>query len=232
MESKVKDGDFPAERPQTSRQPLPIDTLSPAVKSVLDHLAKARNYANDVQCDPWEFAVEIHRLTSLGATANDLRWLVKKGYILHAYEVTKVDDATRRFLFPKNLAFSERSCFLAALPETAPGLKIPNIDATDFSDSCGPRWDAEDRTLYVGSLVVKEYRVRSPNQEAVLAAFEEEGWPHYIDDPLSPAGEQSPKQRLRDTIKCLNANQKNRILRFRGDGTGERVRWELLDAIP
>ena len=70
--------------------------------------------------------------------------------------------------------------------------------------------------------------MRSLNQETVLSAFQEEGWPHYIDDPLAPAVEQNPKQRLRDTIKGLNSNQRRRLLRFRGDGTGERVRWELI----
>ena len=80
----------------------------------------------------------------------------------------------------------------------------------------------------MGNLIVKEYRVRSPNQEAALSAFQEEQWPHYIDDPLSPMPDQSPKQRLRDTVKRLNENQKNRLIRFRGDGTGERVRWELI----
>ena len=91
-----------------------------------------------------------------------------------------------------------------------------------------PNWDRVARLLLVGETVVKRYRVPSPNQEALLDAFQEEGWPASIDDPLTPLPDQQPKRRLRDTIKCLNLNQATRLLRFRGDGTGQRVLWELM----
>ena len=94
-----------------------------------------------------------------------------------------------------------------------------------------PQWDAEYRMLCVGQCVIKEYRVPSPNQEAILAAFEEEGWPHRIDDPLSPHGDTDPKTRLHDTIKRLNRHHKDRLIRFRGDGTGEGVFWEYGEAV-
>ncbi len=57
-------------------------------------------------------------------------------------------------------------------------------------------------------------------------AFQEEGWPVRIDDPLPPVSESEPKQRLRETIRSLNRNQKERLVRFKGDGTGEGVLWE------
>ena len=91
-----------------------------------------------------------------------------------------------------------------------------------------PNWDRETRTFMVGGFLVKRFRVPSPNQEAVLDAFQEEGWPRSVDDPLSPVADRQPKRRLRDTIKCLNMNQANRAIRFRGDGTGQRVSWEVL----
>ena len=84
--------------------------------------------------------------------------------------------------------------------------------------------------LRLGQCVVKEYRVPSLNQEAILTAFEEEGWPHRIDDPLSPQADQDPKCRLHDTIKRLNGHHKDRLIRFRGDGTGEGVCWEYVEA--
>ena len=223
-------------------QPLPngidVTKLASPIRAAMAQLLAARDYARDVQCNPWEFAIEIDRLTSLGVTASDLRWLVMKGYLEHACEVTGPADATRRFERRNNLALTKASCFLLADAVSIPLENLiagPEAVGTTVQDAAVlgrsmwlPHWDADDRTLYVGRQVVKEYRVRSPNQEAVLSAFEEEHWPHYIDDPLSPVGDQNPKQRLRDTIKCLNANQKKRLLRFRGDGTGERVRWELV----
>ncbi|MBI3406825.1 MAG: hypothetical protein HY040_00525 [Planctomycetes bacterium] len=61
-----------------------------------------------------------------------------------------------------------------------------------------------------------------------MAAFEEENWPVHLDDPLSPTREIDPKQRLHDAISRLNRNQKNRLLRFEGDGTGRGLRWRLI----
>ncbi len=63
-------------------------------------------------------------------------------------------------------------------------------------------------------------------------AFEEENWPRRIDDPLFPEVEICPKRRLHDTIKCLNRRQENKIVRFRGDGTGTGVLWELWENDP
>jgi hypothetical protein len=92
-----------------------------------------------------------------------------------------------------------------------------------------PQWDAKYRELRVGQCLIKEYWLPSPNQEAILVAFQEEGWPHRIDDPLPPLGDIEPKCRLHDTIKRLNRHHKDRLIRFRGDGTGEGVCWEYVD---
>ena len=81
----------------------------------------------------------------------------------------------------------------------------------------------------MGDVLVKQFKLPSPNQETVLMAFQEEGWPPRIDDPLPPHPELDPKRRLHDTIKCLNHNQQNRLIQFHGDGTGEGVLWELLE---
>ena len=90
-----------------------------------------------------------------------------------------------------------------------------------------PSWNRNSRTFWVGDELVKHFRVPSPNQEAVLDAFQEEDWPASIDDPLPPLMDQQPKLRLRDTIKRLNRNQATRLIRFHGDGTGQRVFWVL-----
>ncbi|MGE0759544.1 MAG: hypothetical protein AB7O38_21175 [Pirellulaceae bacterium] len=91
-----------------------------------------------------------------------------------------------------------------------------------------PRWDCDYREIRYDNRVVKQFKLPSPNQEAILLAFEEEGWPPRIDDPLPPHPECDPKQRLHDTIRSLNRNQKNRLLRFKGDGTGQGVLWEAV----
>jgi hypothetical protein len=93
-----------------------------------------------------------------------------------------------------------------------------------------PQWDAEYRALRVGGCVIKEYRVPSTSQEAILTAFQEEAWPHRIHDPLPPLDNIEPKTRLHDTIKRLNRHHKQRLIRFHGDGTGEGVCWDYVDS--
>jgi len=90
-----------------------------------------------------------------------------------------------------------------------------------------PTWDCVRQDLRLGTNVVKEFRMHSPNQVSILTAFEEEGWPLRVDDPLPPQVDMEAKQRLHDTIKSLNRNQKRQLILFRGDGTGQGVRWEL-----
>jgi hypothetical protein len=95
-----------------------------------------------------------------------------------------------------------------------------------------PIWDREKRELRVGDRVVKKFKWPAENQERVLDAFQEKGWPLRIDDPLQPHPNICPKRRLHDTLKCLNRKQANELIKFRGDGTGLGVLLELnLDAI-
>ncbi|QDT96841.1 hypothetical protein [Gimesia aquarii] len=91
-----------------------------------------------------------------------------------------------------------------------------------------PSWHSERRELYWNGTLIKRYKVPSPNQETVLTVFEEENWPVRIDDPLPLRDGVVPKRRLQDTIKSLNRNQRNSLIKFRGDGSGEGVMWEGL----
>jgi hypothetical protein len=173
----------------------------------------------------------------------DCRWLVRKGYVVHAQEVTVLGDDGREFRPTGNLTFTRRSCFvltdtgvanvrsLSAAPAT---VKLPN-ETTAVAGNHGQtaqrpivHWDAEARKLRVNGEIVKRFKWPAANQESVLNAFQEEGWPERIDDPLPPHPEQDPKRRLSDTIKCLNRKQKSHLVHFRGDGTGEGIVWEFV----
>jgi hypothetical protein len=92
-----------------------------------------------------------------------------------------------------------------------------------------PYWDAENRRLWLGTYLVKEFRQPAPNQTTLLDVFQEQGWAGRIDDPLGLAdgeGEKDAKRRLHETIKNLNRGLAAGTIRFRGDGTGEGVVWE------
>jgi hypothetical protein len=93
-----------------------------------------------------------------------------------------------------------------------------------------PCWDAENRRLWLGTCLVKEFRQPAPNQTTLLDVFQEEGWAGgRIDDPLPRAkdeGEKDAKRRLHETVKNLNRGLKPGTIRFRGDGTGQGIAWE------
>jgi hypothetical protein len=213
--------------------------LVPLLQSAVAMLAKADAYARDAGADRWEFAVEIDRLLRLGLTRCDLRWLANKGYVEHGCEITGWDDKRRRFRSGENLALTDQTCFVATdaglslAKGTSVGpmvIRYPGpIVQPDAETPERPKWDGERRVLLVGGQVVKRYKVPSPSQEAILAAFQEEGWPRRIDDPLSPVPDRCPKERLHSTIKHLNSSQENHLVRFRGDGTGEGVVWERIE---
>jgi hypothetical protein len=234
----------------------PAADLAPRIRAALVQLFEAYRYAQDVHRDVWDFAIEIARLSALGLTPSDLRWLVCKGYVEHAREVTQPGEDGRAFRPGGNLTFCRRSCFVLTerglgyvaggglrafsrdpkdgsgnFPSARAGDIGPNgqNDGRSVLGNHKPVWDGEHKELRVAQWIVKRFRWRAPNQELLLAVFEEEGWPHRIDDPLPRVPEQDPRRRLHDTIKCLNRNQENRLIRFHGDGSGEGVLWELLE---
>ena len=93
-----------------------------------------------------------------------------------------------------------------------------------------PFWDAQGRRLWLDGAVLKVFRQPAPNQTRLLDVFQETGWIEtHIDDPLPPEpheDEQDVKRRLHETLKNLNRGLPRGSIRFRGDGTGQGVRWE------
>jgi hypothetical protein len=87
-----------------------------------------------------------------------------------------------------------------------------------------PRWDRAARELWFAGEVVRRFRHSARNQERVLEAFEEQGWPPRIDDPLPREGV-DPMERLRDTVRYLTAGLGAAPLQFRTDAEGRAVLW-------
>ncbi len=196
-------------------------------------LHEAAGLARSSERNVWGFAVELQQLLADGARVSQLRRLVTQGYVEIAVEITTADDARRRFRPVKNLAFLPGTCFVLA-PAGEACLRAARSE-TPRIVSRNPRLSlvAEEQprcrtreALFLGQRLVKRFRVPAANQERVLNAFEEEGWPDRILDPLPPLGDQDPKRRLSDTIRALSHNQVEPLLRFHGDGTGQGVLWE------
>jgi hypothetical protein len=238
------------------RVPDVNDCLSRSTQQSIGRLLVARNYAEDTGRNAWEFAVTIGELRRDGVTENELRWLVCRGYVDHAEEVTTTGNE-RAFDHHVSLRFSKRSAFVItsagatfsqeflkgfvqcevpaeveanSLDSTMQRAKLPPAEDEHHgkNGNAHPKWDRDRRELRLGDKLVKVFKLPSPMQEAILMAFEEEHWRPRIDDPLPGHPDHLPKRRLHDTIKSLNRNQKNCLIRFMGDGTGEGIRWELV----
>ncbi|MBN2292585.1 MAG: hypothetical protein JXM70_09180 [Pirellulales bacterium] len=224
--------------------------VSSKIQFALTLLSEAYYYAQDVGGDIWNFAVEIETLREVGLTPNDFRWLVAKGYTEPGCEKTETCDCQRRMSVCQGRSFNKRTCKrracfilteagLAFAREVAKQISIGEPPAQPPSDDKNngriplppPHWDGELRELHVNGQLIKRYKTPAPNQQAILEAFEEEGWPPHIYDPLTvnPSQEQPPKRRLNDSVKGLNSHQKNRLIHFSTDGTGEGVRWEWIN---
>jgi hypothetical protein len=215
------------------------------ISAGVELLVEAHFCACHAERDRWQFAVEVDDLHSLGLSKNSLRWLVHKGYAEHALELTPGQAVARVFRRTASLKFSAASCFVLSdagvdfaaslstgqcyLPPTAEVFADVRqqiaMDGDALAPPAPPQWDKHARILRVGEQVVKHFRVPASNQELILSAFQEEGWPPSIDDPLPPAPEIDAKRRLHDAINRLNGNQKVRLLVFKGNGNGRGVYW-------
>ncbi len=217
-----------------------VRLLTGVVAKALELWARAYEYALDAGVDRAEFAIEISHLREIGLTDIDLRWLAAKAYIEHVEETTLAGDPARSFRLRGLALFGARSCFFLTtagrefvaslgLNAGSTGDDLPTGLAVVAVDTSVPCWNAERQTLSFLGHLVKQFKLPSPNQVAVLSAFEEEGWPPKIYDPLVRNNEVDPKRRLQDTIKALNRSQRTRLIQFQGDGSGEGVLWEAIE---
>lgn len=193
------------------------------LSATLDELLSAHEYAKCSGTDPITFAVEIQYLNSIGASNNDLRWLMTQGIVSHLRAELDSNSPTRNMKATDSLTIDNHSCFLLS----ADGIEIARRQAADTERDVCPSWDQDSRELWFGDELIKRFRAPARNQETVLTAFEEMKWPVCIDDPLPPIPSQDSKSRIQETIKSLNRRRITDAIRFRGDGTGTGVRWEV-----
>ena len=221
-----------------------IDILSESMSTALTLLLQAHRFAIEVSRDQWDFALEISNLRRAGLNESHFRWLVCKGFVKHASEVTLFGQKGRCFRPTGELNFTGTTCMIL----TPAGIEFADNSLTEKmyaadrrngkpesieseisqnGDERLPNWDPWRHELRLGNQLIKQFKHRSPNQEIILAAFQEEGWPVSVRDPLHPLQEVDSKRRLNDTIKSLNHHHHvQELIRFRGDGTGEGIIWE------
>jgi len=222
--------------PRTDARPV----LIPAIKTALGLLLEAHEAAVSLDRDKWDFALEIQELKEAGLNHNDLRSLVFQGLAEHRLEQTRGGAKRRAFHQPRCLRLHKASCFalsssglLLARQVLVTGGTLP-VARADAPSSMHQRphlpvWDSDRRELRLGVMVVKRFRQPARNQETILAAFQEDGWPPHIDNPLSGNGDTDAKDRLHDAVKMLNRHTRQ-VFRFFSDGLGRGVVWEFVNA--
>ena len=228
-------GTRPHARPAAPNGPAGARTPAapPRVLPALRLLREAHDAARALGRGEWDFAVELADLRRAGLTGSDCRWLVGSGLAAHGRETTGANDVFRSFARGRSLSLPGGTCFvltargiLAARPAGTPPAEPPPAEgspAPPASPEMRPAWDRHRQQLRVGGRVVIALKVPAAHQEMILAAFEDEGWPPRIDDPL-PEGPAAGGGRLRVAVDALNGRQKARLLHFAVDGGG--VRWE------
>lgn len=233
--------------PDISQRAIDFDeSLRPALALLLE----GSYCASEAGQSRWQFAVEIDELRSAGLSKNQIRWLIHKGYASHATEATApLGSLQRHFYDSPTAVFRPRTCLILTDlgVRFATGLQLgsssrekePQLPTSEPPDRIGskvprltPHWDKDARIFRVGGQIVKHFKVPAANQELILSAFEEEGWPTQIDDPLPPSDEIDPKRRLHDAINRLNRNQKIHVIQFCGNGNGTAVSWRILSTTP
>ena len=223
--------------------------LPPRIKSAFITLLESHEYARNLNADFWEFAVEISRFRSLNLANSDLRWLVARGLVDHAIEVSSDHDKSRAFRHHDRVMFGKRSCFVLTESGEAlarelhdggqsstdrAGLQVVRHSACEAGDSRplqAPHWDRHRRELRIATVLVKQFTIPDLDQESVLFAFDEQDWPARIDDPLTTDDESCCHQRLQATVHRLNRGQKQLRIRFQADDDGQGVRWEPFDPV-
>jgi len=107
------------------------------------------------------------------------------------------------------------------------------LEPETMVDRALPHSDASERRLWLGGVLLKEFRQPAPRQTAILDAFQARSWAYgHVSNPL-PQGpgesEEEARQRLHDAIKNLNRGLPAGTIRFRGDG-GLGVWWSYSES--
>jgi hypothetical protein len=212
--------------PEILETPVP-GAATPQLAVALTLLRRAKEAAAHLRLDPWQLALGIRELLAVGLSGTDIRCLLARGLAAHAREHSPPGARRRSFCPIENLTLPPQTCLIL----TDAGERLlkrwesrPGATAAGASPAT-PIWDGGPHQLWYRGRLVKWYRAPAVSQEAILAAFQEEGWPLRIIDPLRQIHGLDPRERLHEGVKGLNRGQVERLLVFRRDGTGEGVTW-------
>ena len=115
-----------------------------------------------------------------------------------------------------------RDAIVAALP--AEDRPADGLAATKTQREIRPSWNKQLGELRYRGKVIREVKAEAENLRSILDAFELDGWPDEIYDPL-PADDASDRRRR--AVATLNAGLDG--IRFFSTGNGRRIGWKPVD---
>jgi hypothetical protein len=201
-------------------------------------LLVARLEALEQEVDPRARPVPWSAFPDSAVGSEVLFWMLYQGHVEHFRWLATSPDNGPVAASVLTLCLSETSAFvLTEVGEAFAVAFLENALVPCEEGAFAAAWDSlllgrllphyrSDRRLFLwGHHVLKHFRQPAQNQELVLRAAEELGWPSWFDDPLPRGGTRNSKVRLHDTIKDLNRRQEPYLIHFMGDGTGTRIGW-------
>jgi len=78
----------------------------------------------------------------------------------------------------------------------------------------GPNFDRYHRILTVDGIFVRQFLRDAENQMRILNAFQDQHWPHRIDNAFPRAKPGDPNRRPSDAVSDLNRNYKHKLIHF------------------
>ena len=111
------------------------------------------------------------------------------------------------------------------VPKTSRVLRIAPVALVEWATRGGT---ARLLVLHVDEIAVKKFQAKGHNQMAVVAAFEAQGWPRQIHNPLNSCSPASTRQRPGRCRAWPEPEPAHKVIRFHTAQKGASVRYELL----
>jgi hypothetical protein len=130
-------------------------------------LLKAADFAESEGKSAWDFAVELEDLQKLGLSKADLRWLVCRGWVDHAAEISAGGASERVFRPTGRLTFRQSSCFVLTGSGRAATLSTRSRESPLAVGNISPMPAPTRPTEPVDAIVALDLQAR-PNRNMIV----------------------------------------------------------------
>ena len=93
----------------------------------------------------------------------------------------------------------------------------------------GPWFKKSLRRFFANGRIVRTFRRAAPDQMEILIAFQEQGWPAWIENPFGRSTSADSERRLSNAVARLNHQQKPKRIYFWVEKGTQRIYWKLID---